>query len=31
MLLLFTLLPNLEFSPCPAALNKSQRGLGGGM
>jgi len=29
MLLLFTLLPNLEFNPCPAALNKSQRGAGG--
>lgn len=29
MLLLFTLLPNLEFNPCPAALNKSQRRGGG--
>lgn len=30
MLLLFTLLPNLEFNPCPAALNKSQRSVGVG-
>lgn len=29
MLLLFTLLPNLEFNPCPAALNKSQHRGGG--
>lgn len=29
MLLLFTLLPNVEFNPCPEALNKSQCRGGG--